>query len=120
MTFPLRYSIDRDDRLIAFSDTWDTFAVENDAAHLKGDGIRGRDLWQFIGDQTTAALYREILARVRAGGDPTRLTFRCDGPATRRLLRMDVAASHDGVVHFDVTAIQAAPRPFVARRRHGA
>ena len=103
MTSPLEisYIIDAEDRIISVDGEWSRFAAENDGAELLPDKVVGRQLWDFIADEPTQELYRNVLERVRSG-KPTELILRCDAPDRRRLIEMCVARRVDGTVAFNV------------------
>ena len=113
---PVSYRIDRDDRVEWVNEGWLMFAEANGAPALQPSRVRGRVLWNFIGDPTVAHLYRLIVQRVRAGTPRVRFHFRCDAPAIRRLSAMEITSERAGAVHFEVTTVleQAqAPAPFI-------
>src|SRR5262245_62130275 len=94
---PLVYWIDRRDVITEVGGAWLAFALANGAPELDSASVVGRRLWDFVGDPTTGQLYRGILARARAGR-AARFPFRCDAPASRRLLEMAVTAEGGGGV----------------------
>lgn len=83
------YEIDKDDRIVAASETWDAFAIENEGEHLVIENVRGDLLWDHITDADTADLYRDIFKSARKG-KPVQFFLRCDSPATRRMLSVKV------------------------------
>ena len=56
------YELDADDLIVAASDSWDTFAHENEGEHLVFEKIRGTAIWDHITDPETSDLYRRIFA----------------------------------------------------------
>jgi hypothetical protein len=102
---PVSYRIDRDDRLEWVNEGWLMFAEANGAPSLKLSRVRGRVIWDFIGDPTIAHLYRVLVQRLRGGAPPVRFHFRCDAPTVRRLAAMDITGDRDGAVHFEVTPV---------------
>jgi hypothetical protein len=102
---PVCYRIDRDDRLEWVNDGWLMFAEANGAASLQLSRVRGRVLWEFVGDATIAHLHRVIVHRLRAGASRVRFHFRSDAPTIRRLSAMDIIGDRDGAVHFEVTSV---------------
>lgn len=94
------YRIDASDRIVFTNDAWDTFALVNDGARATSPHVLGRSLWAFISDPTTRALYKRVLERIRAG-NALRFNFRCDSPACRRTMEMQVSAGDaEGGVEF--------------------
>ena len=102
---PVSYRIDRDDRLEWVNEGWLIFAEANGGRGLQPSRVRGRVLWEFVGDPTIAHLYRLIVQRLRAGAPRVRFHFRCDAPATRRLAAMEITGERAGAVHFEVTSV---------------
>ncbi len=110
-TESISYRIDRDDRIVTVNAAWDAFAAANSGEAAAGDRVVGRGLFEFIGDATTRALYRQMLARIRGGRD-MRFTFRCDSPQCRRLMAMHVRRTDDdGGVEFRSETLEERPRP---------
>lgn len=110
----MTYSIDRDDRLAAFSETWSVFANANGGVALDPAWLTGRVIWDFISDSTTVHLYQVMVQRVRREGQPITFQFRCDAPDRRRLLEMAMTPGPAGAVQFIVTPVRDEPRPPVS------
>jgi hypothetical protein len=104
------YRLNGRDELVYVNDEWVDFAVANDAPDLLSEQVVGRPFWDFIGDQTTVYLYREILLQVRAGR-PASFTFRCDAPERRRLMGMTIAVRDGGEVQFETRTLREDERP---------
>jgi len=94
------YRIDRDDLLVFFNDQWDLFARDNDGPQLHSQKIHKRSLWDFIHDAATRHLHGTLLKRVRANSRMLNLPFRCDSPAVRRFMEMDILPLHDGKIEY--------------------
>lgn len=88
-TSTLVYRIDGQDRIVSVSDSWNAFAMANDGADVVASRVVGRNLFDFIVDPTTQALYRKMLVRIR-GGRSFGFRYRCDAPAVRRLMEMEL------------------------------
>ncbi len=91
----LQYQLNRQDEIYSVNEEWLSFARANEGMALLLPEILGRPIWDFIGDLETRHIYRALHARVRTLGVPVRLSFRCDGPARRRLLELEIAAGED-------------------------
>lgn len=89
----VRYSIDRDDRLVCLSDTWLEFARENEAPELTNDLVLGRSLWSFVSGRETRDLYELLFDWVRSRGTEISVPFRCDSPDTLRFMRLRLSPS---------------------------
>lgn len=85
-----RYLVDEENRILDVDDAWLRFAVENDAPELDREAVLGEPLWQFIGDAETRLIYEALLARVREGQRRVSVPFRCDSPAVRRFMEMEI------------------------------
>lgn len=105
------YRLNSQDEFIYLNQEWIDFANANDASDLLPQNVLSRPLWDFISDETTGQLYREILYHVRAG-QPTSFAFRCDAPEYRRYMEMTITArGGDGEVQFQTRPLQVEERP---------
>ena len=74
--------------------TWCEFAADNGAPDLvPPPGPVGQSVFAYIQDATTAELYRRLFESVRRTGRSAVLPFRCDSPALRRFLEMEIRPS---------------------------
>lgn len=104
------YRIDATDRITSVSEGWDVFASANGGEGVLAADVVGRSLWDFISDATTREVYRQVLARIRAGR-PMTYSFRCDSPACQRLLEMRIRLSDGaGGVEFTTGTLFEGPR----------
>lgn len=106
---PVVYRIDAKDRLEYVNDAWDAFARANEGESLVGERVRMTSLWDYLSDGPTRQVYGDLLSRVRSG-KRARFQFRCDSPAMRRLLSMQMITLGFGAVEFSVTALKLEPR----------
>lgn len=104
------YALDENDRLFAVNEEWSRFAVANDAPELYPQNILGHSIWEYIVDEATRELYRQVLKLVRSG-EAVELVLRCDAPGERRLLEMTVRRGTDSDVEFTTRVLCAKPRP---------
>lgn len=107
---PVLYRLNDRDEIVFVNAAWTRFAAENGGDRVAASGVIGRSLWEFVADPTTRHLYREVLARVRAGR-AMRFTFRCDSPACRRLMEMEVARVPGGETEFRARTLSEETRP---------
>lgn len=104
--------VDADGRIRHVNDAWLSFGREN---HLPQDRpVLGRELLAFIADTTTQQLYATLLERVRRVRQPMTFPFRCDSPALRRFMEMQMRPLADGAVEFRSRIVRSEPRPPVA------
>ena len=106
----IQYTLNDADEIVEVNDDWDVFATANGAPHLAAGQVLGRSLWDFVTDDTTRLLYRDVLARVRRDR-AVRFTFRCDAPDCRRQLEMEVSAAPRGGATFCVRTVAEETRP---------
>ncbi|MEP7177087.1 MAG: hypothetical protein ABI860_11095, partial [Gemmatimonadales bacterium] len=82
----------------------------NAGAPLSSPEILGRSLWDFVRDVDTQHIYRLLHRRVRGTGAPVRLHFRCDAPALRRLLALELSAVGDERLAYHVRIMREEAR----------
>lgn len=109
-TSPIEYRIDAHDRITFVNASWDQFADANHGNGARASDVLGRSLWDFISDLNTREIYRQALARIRAGKD-LQFSFRCDAPECARLLEMTLSrADTAGGVAFFTRELSQTPR----------
>lgn len=104
------YCIDARHQIVSVNDDWRAFAVENGAPALAEAALIGTSLWRYITDATTVHLYRLLLQRLHARGGPLRVPFRCDAPALRRYMELELAPLDDGGVRFTAAVLRLEAR----------
>lgn len=102
------YQIDDRDRIDEVSGSWPEFATANGGAPL-ATSVLGRSLWKFVSDETTRQVYRDLIARVRAGRTVS-FSYRCDSPALRRFMRMTMSPGSNAAVIFNSVIVRTEPR----------
>lgn len=106
----LLYELNARDEISAVNEEWLRFALANGGEPLGSAQILGRLLWDFIGDVETQHIYRLLHRRVRAGGAPVHLCFRCDAPDRRRLLDLEISAGPERGLIYRVRTIREQER----------
>ena len=106
----LLYELNARDEISSVSEEWLRFALANGGEPLGATQVLGRLLWDFIGDPETQHIYRLLHRRVRAGGAPVRLCFRCDAPDRRRLLDLEISAGSEGGLRYRVRTLREQKR----------
>jgi hypothetical protein len=99
------YRVDAADRLVGFNAGWPAFANANRGGDLLPASLLGRSLWDFIADATTSHLYHVMTERLRNSGPRICFRFRCDAPARRRLLAMEMTSEGMGGIRFCVDSV---------------
>lgn len=106
-----RYVVDDHNRIVEVDEAWLRFARENDAPHLDREAVVGKSLWDFIADLETRIIYDAILDRVRHAPLCVRLPFRCDSPAVRRFMELEIIPLNPGHVAFNSRLLRREKRP---------
>lgn len=100
----IEYKINHLDEIVFINKAWNGFALENDASELTDGKILDRSLWDFITDETTLQLYKDILNLVRAG-DVMRFNFQCDSPDKVRFMEMIISPEENNGVLFQTRTL---------------
>lgn len=108
------YCIDCRDHITAVNDAWREFAIENGAAGLAHDTVVGRSLWSYVTDTETLHLYQQMLRRLRTNRQSIHVPFRCDAPALRRYMELEMTVADDDSVCFTAEIVRLEPRAPVA------
>jgi hypothetical protein len=101
-----RYRVDETDVIDFVDRWWLAFARENNAVELNEPAVVGRKLWDFISDEPTQELYREIHVRVRTLGNPIAIPFRCDSPTLQRFMQLTISRQDEGHLMYESKLIQ--------------
>lgn len=98
--------MDAADRIVDVSGSWDRFAAANEAPALTSASVRGQSLWEFVAGPETREVWKSLLSRVRSEAGVVRLPFRCDAPAVRRFLTIEISAGEQGVVEVSTRLVR--------------
>lgn len=94
------HTADADGNIAAVNDEWVEFARENGAPELGREAVVGRALWEFMEGRETRHISRLLLDKVRSTGKGLTIPYRCDSPALRRFMEMEIAPVDNGFVEF--------------------
>jgi hypothetical protein len=103
------HRIDADDVIVFLGDEWRDFARANGAPGLVE--AEGRSLWDFVVGPEVRDVYRHMLDRVREDGGSIAFPYRCDSPALRRFLEMEIVPARRGEVEFRSRLVAVDERP---------
>jgi hypothetical protein len=92
------YTLDAADRIVAVSDSWDRFALENEGAGACASHVVGARLSDSIAGDAARMFMTSILMRVRVSGAPETVPYRCDSETTKRYYTMTLTPQRDGHV----------------------
>lgn len=113
------YQVAADDRIVMVDDEWIAFATANDAMELSRQRVLGHSVFDFVAGVEVQALYRMLLARVRATGRAAIFPFRCDSPSKRRHMIMHMRPESDNSVNLTcITTRIEARNPIRLLDRH--
>ncbi|TWU14979.1 hypothetical protein Pla52o_55160 [Novipirellula galeiformis] len=105
-----RYCVDQKDVIVCINDWWLAFAKENHSAELNELTVVGKSLWEFIVDEPTRTLYKEIHNWVRMSGTPITIPFRCDSPVLQRYMQLTINRAANGGLRYESALIRALPQ----------
>ena len=106
-----RYCLDEADVVVCVDSWWLAFAKENNAAGLNETAVVGKVVWEFIADEPTRMLYKEINHRVRSSGNPITVPIRCDSPTLKRYMQLSIGQHVDGQLLYESSLIRALAQP---------
>jgi hypothetical protein len=96
------YTLDADDRIVAVSDGWDRFALDNEGPAACAAHVVGARLSESITGDAARMFMTAILMRVRVSGAAETVPYRCDSDTMKRYYTMTLTPERDGrveVVH---------------------
>ncbi|MEC9491345.1 hypothetical protein [Flexistipes sp.] len=97
----IEYKIDKKDRINYIDQAWIRFARLNDCGiKCKKEFVYGMHIFDCICDPETRFLYQTIIETVRNSGKSVKFPFRCDSPAERRFLEMEISPLNYGEILF--------------------
>lgn len=109
-----RYHVDGRGRITFVDEGWRAFAAANAAPQFADTAsLYGVPLLSFIGDSTTRQVYAVLMDRVRAEQVAVRVPFRCDAPALRRWMELELTPRPAGGVAFTSRELRTEPRDVV-------
>ncbi len=105
-----QYRLDATDAIVSVDRWWLAFAKENSATGLNEASVIGRVVWDFISDQPTQILYKEIHDYVRSTGNSITVPFRCDSPTLQRYMELTIHKQADRGLLYESHLIRVAPQ----------
>lgn len=104
------YRVDENNRIEWVNSDWIQFARENGANALSAKAVIGQPLFRYVEGHETQHLYQLIMERVRQTQRSTVVPFRCDGPAVRRFMELEIAPSRGGSLQFSGRVVREEKR----------
>ena len=108
------HRVDASGKILSVNDEWVEFALENGAPELARKAVAGRVIWDFMDGKETRHLSRLLLEKVRTSGKAITLPYRCDSPALKRYMEMEIVQVGGGGIEFRIRAIRIETREPVA------
>lgn len=105
-----RYRVNQADHITFVDEWWLAFAAENRATGVDEASILGRSIWDFIADEPTRQLYRELHDRVRSSNQPIEVPFRCDSPTLRRYMQLTIHHEGEGQLRYESVLLRVSPQ----------
>lgn len=109
----ITYRIDAHDVLVEVAGDWNEFTAANGAPEMRTDKVLNRPLWDFIHDDDTRQLHKSLLKRARGRHEMKGVPFRCDGPAIRRYMTMDITLLEERSVLYRCRIVRTESRPSI-------
>jgi hypothetical protein len=106
----LSYTIDAEGRIAAIEGAWDEFAEANGAPQLSGRNVIGTRLLDHVVGLEAREVTSLLVWRARSGHHLS-VAFRCDAPARRRFLRLDLTPLPGDSVLCSTTLLSEEDRP---------
>ena len=103
------YRIDAVDVITDVDDSWVEFAQRNEAESLTRTAVVGSSLWSHVSGDEVRHVYERLFEHVRSGREIT-VPFRCDSPALRRFLEMQMIPLKDGGIALECRLLREEPR----------
>jgi len=110
----IAYVIDPTDRIRQVTPNWDAFAQTNGAPQLTLPAVLDRSIWDYITGAGVRSLYHDLFQFVRRKNQPLTFSFRCDAPATRRFMEMQLVPNADGAITLRSRTLHVETRPPIA------
>lgn len=95
------YWLDNEDTIIKVSDSWNTFAAENNGARAFSNQIKGRKVFKFVSGDTTRMILDLMLRKARTLGMQTEYHYRCDSLTHKRYMIMRITPEKDKILKVD-------------------
>ncbi len=92
------YRVDANDKIVSVNDAFLAFGDENSLPDARPEAFIGKSIWDFITDHTTRHLYQVAFDQVRRLQKSIALPFRCDSPAQRRHMRIQISCMTQGAL----------------------
>ena len=96
----LIYEVDAANRIVSISESWQEFADNNKANHLTATSVLEKSVLDFVADARSRHLYQLLIDKTRNRRETIKFHFRCDSPAIRRFMLMQISPLQEGNVEF--------------------
>ena len=107
----ITYRIDKSDLICYINKNWIHFAEENNYQLEDHQGILGTSLWAYISNPETIQIYQTLIFKVREDRQSIKVPYRCDSPALKRYMEMQIKPAGDDTIEFKNYTIKIFRRP---------
>ncbi len=108
------YWLDNKYNICSVSDSWDTFAMENDGDSFVSEKVLGKSIWSFISDDATRMWFDTLIQKVKLLNRQIERHYRCDSDKWRRYMKMVITPGKNGLVKTQHLLLDTTPRnPFI-------
>ena len=105
-----QYYVDASDVIVSVDEWWLAFAKENNATELDETYVVGRQAREFIADEPTRSLYKEINAYVRMHDASVTVPFRCDSPTLERYMQLTISKCANHLLLYESVLVRTVPQ----------
>lgn len=103
------YRINQADKIYFVNRDWIDFGIENGLNKPIAAVVESL-LWSHIFDWTTRQLYFDIVGTIRKTNRTVKVPFRCDGPAVRRYMELEMSLLPEAHIEFKGRLLREEPR----------
>lgn len=108
----VRYTLDKEDRLVCIGPAWSRFAKENRAERLAElEMVLGEPIWRYIAGNEVREIHRMMFESVRISNRGIRFPYRCDAPAMRRFMELEISPEPDRGLSIVSRMLRSSVRP---------
>lgn len=105
------YELDVNNNIVAVNQSWQSFALANNAPELSHDHVIGKPLMQYISGNITKRFWETFLEKVRLANAVMHLNYRCDSPDLKRFMQIKAYRNESDGLYFESILLRTESRP---------